>query len=409
MEMDVTVKTKALKEALKQAGKLIKSKTAPVLSSAKIEAKEGKLTIKTQDEISRFSISIDADVKEGTEVLVDPKMMLSIVESFDDDDMFITKEEDKPLNLQAGWAMTALAVKSTEGYPDFSNEETENIIEMETKTLKEMITRTSFACSTEPNRPLFTGVYMKITDGAVIMAGTNTHYLAVARYKSDTAKEERELIIPKKFMDDIVTNNITDDKITIGIHGNMVVFTYDDAEYMVRTIEGKFPDIYKVMPKETAINVKVQREKLEKSISRGMLFDKDKKTTIMHFKVNEKEIMLSSQDETGSINDKVLMQQAEGEDIKIAFNMEYLSKILKWKEEYITIGMNKCLSPTVFKKYGEDEEDKIQYTYVITPLRTLETTRFEQEKQAIQEAKQAEEAQETQETPKTQEAAQDAA
>lgn len=399
MEMDVTVKTKALKEALKQANKLIKTnKNIPVLSSAKIEAKEGKLTIKTQDEISRFSISIDAEVNEGTEVLVDPKMMLSLVESFDDNDMFITKEDGKPLNLQAGWAMTALAVKSTEGYPDFNNEETENIIEMQTKTLKEMITRTSFACSTEESRPLFTGVYMKITDGAVIMAGTNTHFLAVAKYKNENVKGEKELIIPKKFMDDIVSNNITDDKVTIGIQGNMVVFTYDNARYMVRTIEGKFPDIYRVIPKETAINVKVAREKLEKSISRAMIFDKDKKTTIMYFKTAEKEIMLSSQDEAGSINDKVLMQQAEGEDIKIAFNMEYLSKVLKWKEEYINIGMNKNLTPAVFKKSGADEEDKIDYTYVVTPLRTVETTRFQQEKQAIREAEQAEQAQETKET-----------
>lgn len=398
MEMDVTVKTKALKEALKQANKLIKTnKNIPVLSSAKIEAKEGKLTIKTQDEISRFSISIDAEVNEGTEVLVDPKMMLSIVESFEDDDMFITKEEGKPLNLQAGWAMTALAVKTTEGYPDFNNEETENIIEMETKTLKEMITRTSFACSVEQNRPLFTGVYVKITDGAVTMAGTDTHFMAVARYKTDEAKGEKELVIPKKFMDDIVTNNITDDKVTIGIYGNMVVFAYDNARYMVRTIEGKFPDIYRVIPKETVINVKVAREKLEKSITRSMIFDKTKKTTIMYFKVNEKEIMLNSQDETGSINDKVLMQQAEGEDIKIAFNMEYLSKVLRWKEEYINIGMNKCLSPAVFKKSGADEENKIQYTYVVTPLRMDETTKFEQEKEALKEAEQTEQAQETKE------------
>ena len=395
MEMDVIVKTKTLKEALEQASKLIKgNKTIPVLNNAKIVAKENELTIKTQDEISRFSITIDAEVKKASEVLVDPKMMLSIVKSFDDEYIFITKEEGKPLNLQAGWTMTTLAVKNVEGYPDYKNEETKELIEMETKTLKEMITRTSICCTTDTTKPLFMGVYMKITNDNVIMAGTNTHFLGVAKTKNNKElnnEEKKELIIPKKFLEDIVSNNIIDTKIKIGIQRNMVVFKYDNACYMVRTIEGRFPDINRVIPKESPINVTVEREKLEKSISRNMLFDKDKKTTTMYFKINEKEIMMNSKDEAGSIYDKIKIQDAQGEDIKIAFNMEYLAKVLKWKEKYINIGMKNSLSPAVFKKDENEEKNTIEYTYVVTPLKTVETVKFEQDKKAAQEAKQTEE------------------
>ena len=90
-EMKFEVNTKALKRALLTVSRIQKSKpTVPMLANVHFIAAEDELEIQAVEATESISIKIDAGVQQSGEFVVDPKLLLGIIEHVDEVDVVFT-------------------------------------------------------------------------------------------------------------------------------------------------------------------------------------------------------------------------------------------------------------------------------------------------------------------------------
>jgi len=142
-------------------------------------------------------------------------------------------------------------------------------------------------------------------------------------------------------------------------------FKAENVVIIARLIEGKFPDYEAVIPSDTAITVKLDRELILSSLRKAGLFTKEEQFRKTFFLFKRNQLIISSEDELGSAKIKLPIEYTD-EDFEIAFNNLYVVDVLKAiNSQSFSIGMNGSKDPALFW-FDEDGEFK----YVLMPVKT---------------------------------------
>ncbi len=120
------------------------------------------------------------------------------------------------------------------------------------------------------------------------------------------------------------------------------------------------------MPSEWQTRIKVKREELEGAIERVALIAREGKNNLVRFHIEGQQLILSSNAELSDAQEQ-MEQMMEGKDIDIAFNVRYMSDVLKvLEEDEICLRFNSNVSPCeVCPPEGAD------YLYLVLPVRVL--------------------------------------
>lgn len=134
---------------------------------------------------SSFAMQMHLEVngQEDGEILVPAKAIGDLLAKFDKDEpLTLTKESDtRELVLEASKARGTyhIPLMDAEEYPAFKDITYQHELVLEEETIRQLIETTVYACSTDQNRPLYTGVFIEKTEHCLTAVGTNTHRLAI--------------------------------------------------------------------------------------------------------------------------------------------------------------------------------------------------------------------------------------
>lgn len=373
-KLELYLDTKELIKALEFTTKVLKNKpTSEIYAFNKFIANKDKVDIEAVEMYEAAKTSVKANVDGEGEFIIDPKQLLMMLKNVDIDEIIITKEPEKNyIEIQSGWNVTSMPIGNIESYPSFPDINDTKQIEIGTEELKELIESTTFACSTDEARPIFTGIELDTAKAQI--AASNTHMLAISNFKANHKSENsKTIIIPAKTLDKLIRTTIQDKTVKINFNDTNLYITFDNTTLVSRLINGTYPDVNRVIPKNSKVKCKIHKKAFEKMLNRIKVFT-DNDNNIIKIEINNKEktLILSASSQKGSSKEAIkiedLITDNENENFKIAFNSNYITEITKRiKGDNMVMLMNTSVSPAIIA-----ENEYSNNKYIVTPLRMVQ-------------------------------------
>lgn len=341
--------------------------TLPVLQGILIKTEQQSLHFAATDLEMGIRCQVPSDVTEDGTMVVPAKLFSEIVRKLPDE-MITLEESNKVIRICYNESEIILNGYDPDEFPLLPDLLDPITFTLPTAIFKNMIRQTIFSCSTEENRPVFTGTLLQIEGTTIRLVATDTHRLAYSIASISNSEDSRfSGIIPAKTLAEI--NRLLrdeDEDLTISYGNNQVVFQFGSIYLISRLIEGQFPNYKQVIPQTCETKVILNVRKLLESVERALVLTRDKSgTNIIRIKVTNKELKIDQTSELGKISEQIDVKM-EGKDVTIAFNAKFLIDALKVIDsEQILFELSGPFSPGVMRPL-----DNNNYIYLVLPIRT---------------------------------------
>jgi len=345
--------------------------TMPILTNYLIEADDQKGLLKftaTDLEIT-VVVEFKAKIMESGKAAVSARNLNEIINSLPEADIqFFT--QDDILKIHCERSKFDLLCAESSQFPLVPQKDLTNTMQLDAQMFKKMIENTHFAVSTEINRPIFTGIYWKLSTSEQLMVATDGKKIAEFKIMNNIEVPETiEQIIPTKgllFLDKVINEDI--EKVTVLIESNRVMFSYGNYTLFTHVIEGRFPDYTKAIPTNNNNILVIDKNLLKDAVKRVSLLASED-TFKVKFDLSPEVLMINSTNrEEGEANERIEDCSYEGESLIIAFNYRYFNSILQVIEsDEVEIRMGKANEPGLF--FNRTTNDKYAARFLLMPLR----------------------------------------
>ena len=368
--MKITCAKSDLLGALRFASKAISAKPqTPLLSALYLNAKDGMAEIHGNNNETGLIAKIPVEVEEPGHIAIVGRYFQEVVTKLPGEEVSIDYDFHKKIaHITSGQADFRLLSMNPESYPTVKRFEGNLSFTIKDTILREALKKTVFACATDPNRPLFTGVSFQVNKNQVVLAATNSHRLSVNTFPLEEETSTIKMIVPNRFLQELIHNLNSEVPIDVKVtcSYNSLSFEFENVFMTTRLLEGVFPDFDRVIPKEFATKVHMDTAEFRSAVDRVSLIARSSEYNIILLDFETDKVMISSvNQEVGQANEDVAAQ-IDGPNISIAFNSQYIVDALKnIDSKTITFCMNQPLTAAQIVEDGVES-----FVYVVTPVRT---------------------------------------
>jgi DNA polymerase-3 subunit beta len=363
--MKFVIEQDVFTEAIQKVSKAVSSHTTiPILTGIKLEVREQGMTLTASD--TDISIQCTIPAKEGERQLLQVETPGSLVvpaKYFFD---IIKKLPAKQVEIQTGerWTTTIRSGQSEftlngldpEEFPRLPQLVEERVFSIPSQLLRSMIRQTVFAVSTTESRPVLTGVLWTIQEGRFKMVATNSHRLATREAMVEAPKDLNiaNVVVPGKSLNELNKILSDDDAIVdIVVTENQILVRSAEILFFSRLLDGTYPDTSRIIPQTSKTDLIVEAKAFLESIERASLLARDGKNNIVKLvaDIEQSLVEVSSHiPEIGTVTERVAVNKAVGEDLKISFNAKYVMDAIKAVDaSEIQIGFTGAMSPFILK------------------------------------------------------------
>ena len=365
--MQIRVDKDVLLNAVAQIQGVVETrKTLPILSHMLVEAVDSQIILFSTDLEVGIRVEINAEILEAGNIALPAKRFHDILRELPPSPIKMVVDKDLVLTIRCERAEFRLKGMPKEEFPQLPNMEGGEIISISKQILKDMISKTIFAISSDQTRYSLAGVFFQIKDD-LRMVATDGHRLAITRRPRTDIEGDlnKEAIIPKKALSEIL-RMLRDDEKAIKVHfvDSQIIFQFQSSTLISRLIEEQFPNYSAVIPQPGEKKVIINKDPFWGALKRTSAIGGERATpTKIDFKKKQLLITCTNLD-LGEAKESVDIEY-EGDDVTIGFNAKYLMDFLgAIEEDQILIHLTDSLSPTLFQPLGKD-----YYQCVIMPMR----------------------------------------
>ncbi|MCZ6729120.1 MAG: DNA polymerase III subunit beta, partial [SAR324 cluster bacterium] len=273
------------------------------------------------------------------------------------------------VTLSGGAAQLRLPSVEVGLYPQMETAELTYKFKMPGKELKKCIDLTLFAAQTSEARKNLMGVCLSFPEGGLSRwTATDGHRLAqvestVQPVALDAAPE---IIIPRKSlveMQKVLEKCETD--VEMAFDDRSLKLTTESIVLTSRLIEGKFPNVDQVIPKDNDKELMINRERMINALKITSLMSNEKiKPVKLSLEANSMKVESEKAENGESYNQ--LDIEYQGESMQIGFNARYLLDVLAVAShgENVKLELKGALNPCLIRV-----PDDASFLSVVMPLR----------------------------------------
>jgi len=197
--------------------------------------------------------------------------------------------------------------------------------------LRRIVQQTAFAVSADETRPTLTGVHLTAGDGLRAIA-TDGFRVAIHRETFDAAAGQIDAIVPGRVLSEVSRLLGPEDDGAVQLHfgGTQIHFDLGDVQVSSRLIEGQYPNVLDLLPRDYPIRLRVDRDALLEAAERAsLLSDSRLASRLIVLELDAQRLVITSQDpEVGQAYEE-LPAELEGESLRIGINARYLTDGLR--------------------------------------------------------------------------------
>jgi len=342
--------------------------TLPVLSNILLEARDGKLTLSGTDLDISVSVSIEAEVEVEGSVTVPAKKFAEIARELPAAPVHI-HADGVEIRIESGRSRFKLFGLPPEEFPSFPEVDSGDSWTMKASALHELISKTSFAVSSEESRPILNGVLWQLRDGTASMVATNGHRLARLTVPLEGGgAPEVDLIVPPKALQQVGRLFEKEGEIAVSRSQNHLAFRSPSRSVYTRLIEGPYPNYQQVIPSDNDKKATASRDSLTAAIRRMAVVASDQTHRVrMGFSEGTLSFRVQTPD-LGEAEEEMALDY-DGEALEIGFNANYLLEVLRYMpEDDVLIEFKAPERAATFRPASGE----LDYLCLVMPLRLLD-------------------------------------
>ena len=371
--MKLLIEKNVLMEGLISVSRALSTRNIiPILNGIKFElTKKGLLLTATDNDITIESFIDKKNIKNIEEIgtsIVYGKSLLDIIRRLPDNEIQIENFENNEISFRTTTSNYNFNCFLTEDFPNISLEEISNPIILSSQIFKEMIQKTSFACSLQESRPLLTGVNIKIQGDLLECTATDSYRLSkISASLNKMYNENINIVIPARNINELIKLIDDDDPIELHIFSNKILFKYKDLIFQSSLLNGNYPNTNNSIAKEFKYILKADLKELYNTLERAALLTQSKDKNIIDVEIdNDNFIIRAASVEMGKVEEKLTVENETSNKLRISFSAKYMLEALKmFNSEKIYILLNGEISPIILK-----EVDNEQFIQLILPMKT---------------------------------------
>ena len=372
--MNLEIKQSILLNNLNYVIKGISNKNIiPILNCIKFElTNDGLYMTSTDNEgaIKTFIPNNDIEkINNLGEIVISGRFIYEIIRKLPNEIIKIEEVIDNQVNISTNNSSFNLNCNNVSEFPELNLDDSKTPIHMMRSEFKNIIRQTSFAASTQENRPEFTGINFKINNNILECTTTDSYRLAKKTITlNDSLEESINIIVPSKNL--IELERMLDDSdeiIEIHIFNNKIIFKFDNILMMSRLINGNYPDTNKLIPNSFESILTINLNNFYQAIDRASLLTSefDKNTIKLNYE-NDIINISSNIPEIGHVEEKVSVESNNKNSFKVAFSSKYMLEALKsFNCDIVNLKYNGEEKPILIT--NPENDDMIQ---LIVPVKT---------------------------------------
>ncbi len=373
-----------LARGLSTVGRAVANRsTLPITQNVLLKTDQGMLMLSATNLEIAITTWIGAMIEEEGAITVPHRLLADLVNSLPSDridlDLQGSDEDGEPtggsvLHLSCGRSVTHMNGADAADFPPVPQVDSGLSTDIDSSVMRTGIALVAFSAASDESRPVLTGVELKLHESNVVMAAADGFRLAV--YSNQIAQqmeEEVKVIVPARTMQEVqrlVSDQSAPIRITLSPERAQVMFKLENVELVSQLLQGTFPNYEQLIPERYETRAVMELDDLKRATQSAAVFARDG-SNIVRLEMQPEEssegglLKVSARsEEVGDNLDELDIEQMEGQDAKIAFNVRYLQDIVNvLGRGKIAIEVTNSSSPGVFRSADSDS-----YVHVVMPM-----------------------------------------
>jgi len=357
------------------AGVVERRQTLPVLSNVLLMAGGDGLELTGTDlEVELVGHAQLDSLEESGSTTVPARKLMDICRSLPEGSVISFSLEDGRAVLRAGRSRFTLSTLPAAEFPNIDQSKHSAELTLPRSLLKRLIDATSFAMAQQDVRYYLNGMLFELEPNTVRVVATDGHRLALAESDGEVAlSEAQRLILPRKGV--LELGRLLDDTntpITLILGPNHLRARTGGYVFTSKLIDGKFPDVNRVMPKGGDKQLVAERAELRQVLTRASILSNEKYRGVrFYLEANNLRVQANNPEQEEA--EENISVDYNSPELEIGFNVGYLVDVLNViPTQKINMTMSDSISTTLLEAVPGDEEAStpgFRARYVVMPMR----------------------------------------
>ncbi|MDE7509638.1 MAG: DNA polymerase III subunit beta [Muribaculaceae bacterium] len=374
--MKFNVSGKDLQTQLQAVSKVINSKNAlSILDNFLLKLEGNTLSITGGDQENVMTATMEVIDPEGEgEIAILAKRLLEVIKEINNQPLrFDIDLDTKEIKLTFNNGQFLFMGVDAAEYPRTKDRE-ENALDFSLpgSVLVGGIEGTLFAVSTDPIRPIMTGIYFDIEPEKLTFVSSDTHKLV--KYQDTTAQPgvEDTFILPAKAAN-VLKSLVSKEEDTVKIihESKSATFVFGPYSLSTRLIKGVYPNYKRVFPKDNPYRLVVGREDMLNAVRRVALFA-SKASNLIKFAIDPMKVQMGARDlDYGTSAEESVDCDYQGDPMMIGFNSTYMIEVLSnIKGDDVQIDLADPARPGLFSPL--EKQEGVEVVMLQMPMQVIE-------------------------------------
>ncbi len=371
--MRFTVTQKNLNTALQAAIRAVPARTTlPALAGILLHAETDALTVQATDLEIAISCTVPAHTSHAGSILLPARQLTEIARRIPTDSVdFHVDTSNATASIQWTGSEFIIHGQPAEHFPGFPDTETGPPLTITRDQLRAAIEGTLFAASQDEARPILTGIHLTLTNGELRAIATDGFRIAYLRTPVTAASPDHVLnvVLPGRNLSELLRFLTASGDVQLHPSKNHVLFQIDNVRFLSRVLEGTFPAVLDLVPKEFRSTLRVDRNALHDAFERVSLFaDPLQRAYATSLTCANGTITLSASSAAVGRAREEIPGELRGDPCEIIFNARLLTEGLRsCRGSDILLDIS---GPLTAARLTSPEDDG--FMYIVMPMRPSE-------------------------------------
>lgn len=310
----------------------------PVLANVLIATDEGRLRLSATNLELGITLWLGAKIEEEGSTTVPARTFTELVSTLSDKQVDMTLNvRTQTLNMRSGTSNTDLKCIDSQEFPPMPTPDLKDGIQLNVTDLKEMIQQVVFAASTDDARPVLTGVQVTVQENEITLAAADGFRLSIRKAElSAPVSRPINAIIPARALGELgrILGD-SDQSLTMVLPPGrgQVIFRLKDVELVSQLIEGAYPDLEQIIPRNYKTRTVLSTNEYLKACKQVEIFAREgshiaRINITPGGEMQPGTVEVSGQSEETGFQQSTLDASVEGDQVLIAFNVRFLREVL---------------------------------------------------------------------------------
>jgi DNA polymerase-3 subunit beta len=364
----ISVERDALFAQLQTVSRVASTRSAiQALSGVQLSATSDGCELRATDMDVGLRVPLAAQVVREGVVVLPARLFLDVVRSLPASEVSLElRSAQQDVELVSGTATFDIRMLRSDDFPPFPEPEAENVVSMPAGAFVSTALKVAGSASRDETRPVLTGILVSASESELRMVATDSYRLSVKETKLEQPLTNGfEVNVPARALQELarVAGQVGEDRLSVSVQRNQIVFALGETILSSRLIEGQFPNYRQLLPEGFDHELRVASSELTDVVRRISLLAQ--KNAPLRLAFNPGELTVSAQTPDVGEARESLPVAFQGEPLEIGFNPEFLRDGLEAIEEGdILLKLISPLRPGLI-----ESGDESGFRYLIMPIR----------------------------------------